>query len=228
MADGYEVFRTEKRGRVFWIVMANPEKRNAMGAAFWRELPSVFAEASKDPDTRAVVLAADGGTFCAGIDLMGLSAELPALMTGEGGGKAKQDFIGTIRRFQAVGSAPESCPKPVIAAIHGYCIGGGLDLAAACDIRLAARDVVFSLREARVAMIADLGSLQRLAAIIGEGFVRELAYTTDDVCADRALAMHLINALCDETGTHCGSRRRQWASGLLPTRHRLCRRPRRS
>lgn len=195
MAGGYEAFRTEKKGRVFWVVMDNPEKRNAMGADFWRELPAVFEEASEDGETRAVVLAAEGKSFCAGIDLMGLSAELPALMTGDGGGRAKQEFIETVRRFQAMCSAPETCCKPVIAAIHGHCIGGGLDLAAACDIRMASRDALFSLREARVAMISDLGSLQRLATIIGEGFVRELALTTDDVDADRALSMHLVNRI---------------------------------
>lgn len=198
MSSDYEVFRTFRKDRVFWVVMDNPEKRNAMGLEFWRELPGAFEEASADEETRAVVLAAEGKSFCAGIDLMGLSTELPALMTGEAGGSAKKDFIATIRRFQAVGSAPETCPKPVIAAIHGHCIGGGLDLAAACDIRLAAGDTVFSLREARVAMISDLGSLQRLSTIIGEGFVRELALTTDDVDAQRALSMHLVNGVYDD------------------------------
>jgi len=193
MLDGFQVFRTEKKGMVSWVVMDNPDKRNAMGVEFWKEMPAVFEEACNDDDTRAVVLAAEGKTFCSGIDLMGLSTELPALMSGDPGGRAKEEFIDTIRRFQEAGNAPERCRKPVIAAIQGHCIGAGLDLAAACDIRLAAHDAVFSLREARVAMIADLGSLQRLTHVIGEGFVREMAYTTDDVDAERALSMRLIN-----------------------------------
>ena len=198
MPREYEVFRTEKRGRVFWVLMDNPKKRNAMGVSFWRELPEVFAEVSDDPDTRAVVLAGEGKSFCAGMDLMGMAAELPMLVSGEPGGRPKQKFIEIIRKYQAICSAPERCRKPVIAAIHGHCVGGGLDLAAACDIRLAAKDAVFSLREAAVAMVADLGSLQRLAAIVGEGMVRELAFTAADIDAERALSIHLANAVYED------------------------------
>ncbi len=198
MSSEYEVFRTEKQDRVFWVVMNNPSKRNAMGASFWKELPEVFAEASADGDTRAVVLAAEGKSFCAGIDFIALGSELPMLMSGEPGGRPKQQFVEVIRRFQALGAAPERCRKPVIAAIHGHCIGGGLDLVAACDIRLASRDAILSLREAAMAMIADLGSLQRLATIVGEGMVRELALTAGDVSAERALSMGLVSSVYDD------------------------------
>ena len=85
------------------------------------------------------------------------------------------------------------CPKPVIAAVHGYCIGGGVDLIAACDIRLASADAVLSVREAKVAIVADLGSLQRLPAIIGAGHLAELAFTGKDIDAERAKAIGLVN-----------------------------------
>jgi enoyl-CoA hydratase len=85
------------------------------------------------------------------------------------------------------------CPLPVIAAIHGYCIGGGVDLIAACDIRLASADAVFSVREAKVAIVADIGSLQRLPHIIGKGHVAELAFTGRDIDASRAQAIGLVN-----------------------------------
>ena len=187
MPREYKVFRTERKGPVFWVVMTNTKKRNSMGIDFWAELPQVFAEAAADDEARAVVLAAEGKSFCAGMDVLGLAAEVPMLMSGEAGGRAKKTFFDLIQRFQKTTSLPETCSKPVIAAIQGHCVGGGLDLAAACDVRLACRDALFSVREAAVAMLADLGSLQRLAGIIGEGHLREMAFTAGDV-----------NGVCDD------------------------------
>ena len=92
--------------------------------------------------------------------------------------------------------------------MHGWCIGGGLDLISACDIRLATRDATFSLREARIGIVADLGSLQRLPNIIGIGLTRELAYTADDISAERALSIGLVNRLFDtKEQLHEGSRK---------------------
>jgi enoyl-CoA hydratase len=98
-----------------------------------------------------------------------------------------------ILRLQASVNTVAACPLPVIAAVHGYCIGGGVDLIAACDIRLASADALFSVREAKVAIVADLGSLQRLPSIIGQGHVAELAYTGKDITAARAEAIGLVN-----------------------------------
>jgi len=195
MPEKYRAFRTEKSGRIFWIFLNNPEKRNAMGMDFWNEISQVFAEADADSESRAIVLAAEGKAFCAGLDLMALTMELPMLMGGEPGGKSKKQFLEVIRRYQQKTNMPENCRKPVIAAVHGNCIGGGLDLIAACDIRLAAEDASFSLREAAVAMIADLGSLQRLPHIIGEGWTRQMAYTAENVSAGKALEIGLVNAV---------------------------------
>jgi enoyl-CoA hydratase len=98
-----------------------------------------------------------------------------------------------VKRLQQAISSVADCPKPVVAAIHGYCIGGGVDLASACDIRLASADAVFSVRETKVAIVADLGSLQRLPMIIGQGHVAELAYTGKDITAARAQEIGLVN-----------------------------------
>ncbi len=98
-----------------------------------------------------------------------------------------------IRTLQRAFNAVAACPAPVVAAIHGWCIGGGLDLASACDLRLASADARFSLRETKVAMVADLGSLQRLPRLIGQGATRELALTGKDIDATRALAIGLVN-----------------------------------
>src|SRR5579862_3742034 len=98
-----------------------------------------------------------------------------------------------VLRMQASVTSVAQCPKPVIAAIHGYCIGGGVDVISACDIRLASADAVFSVRETKVAIVADLGSLQRLPRIIGAGHVAELAYTGKDIDAERAREIGLVN-----------------------------------
>lgn len=96
-------------------------------------------------------------------------------------------------RLQDSISAVARCAKPVVAAVHGYCIGGGVDLIAACDIRLASADAVFSVREAKMAIVADLGSLQRLPAIISAGHLAELAFTAKDISAERAKEIGLVN-----------------------------------
>ena len=98
-----------------------------------------------------------------------------------------------IHRMQASISSVAECPKPVVAAVHGYCIGGGVDLITACDIRVASADAVFSVRETKMAIVADLGSLQRLPAIIGAGHLAELAYTGKDVSAEHAREIGLVN-----------------------------------
>lgn len=198
MTQTLEAFRCEARGPVFWIFLNNPKKRNAIGTAFMRELPMAFAEAQANPAIRAVVLAGEGPAFCSGLNLMEMAMSIPALMSGSPSAKQREELLGYIQETQKIAALPESCPLPVIAAIHGSCIGGGLDLAAACDIRLAARDALLSLREAAVAMVADWGSLERIAAICGQGVVRELAYTACDLPAERALQLHLVNELFED------------------------------
>ncbi len=96
-------------------------------------------------------------------------------------------------------TAIEKCRKPVIAAIHGHCIGGGVDLTSACDIRIAAKDAIFSIRETRIGIIADIGSLQRVPHIIGQGWFRELALTGRDWTAEEALKMGYITRLCENS-----------------------------
>ena len=105
----------------------------------------------------------------------------------------RDKLLALIDRMQLAVSAVSTCRKPVIAAIDGWCIGGGLDLAAACDIRICSAQATFSLREIRLAIVADLGSLQRLPPIIGQGHTRQLAYTGEDINAERALRIGLVN-----------------------------------
>ncbi len=185
--------KVEIDGHVAEVTLLGPSKGNAMGPDFWRELPIVFRALDADPQIRAVVLTGSGKHFSYGLDL-------PAMMPGWGemlGGDAlagpRTKFLDEVKTLQASVSSIAECRKPVIAAISGWCIGGGVDVIAAADIRLASADAKFSVREVKVAIVADLGSLQRLAPIIGEGHLRELAYTGKDIDAARAEKIGLVN-----------------------------------
>lgn len=192
------VFEIERQDHVATLWLANPERRNAMGNAFWRELPVAMAELGADDEVRAVVIAARGPVFTAGLDLK--DTTIPAGDDGPATSPAakRRTLWHTVARLQASITAVADCPKPVIAAVHGPCIGGGVDLVTACDVRLAARDAYFSVRETRIAIVADVGTLQRLPGIVGRGIAAELALTGDDVPAERAREIGLVNAVHDD------------------------------
>jgi enoyl-CoA hydratase len=193
------VLTVQHDDHVSTLWLDRPDARNALGPEFWTSLPQVMAELSEDPEVRAVVIAARGPHFSVGLDLKAMSAEGGVLAAGAGNDTETSvasragSLRATIQRMQGALSSVADCPKPVIAAVHGYCLGGGLDLAAACDIRLASLDAVFSIRETRVAIVADLGSLQRLPRIVGKGHVAELAFTGKDMPAARAREIGLVN-----------------------------------
>lgn len=167
--------------------------KKTMPAAFFSECGQVFRELAAHDNVRAVIVRADDDkAFTYGLDLQSAAAELgPFLQGGLAGPRTA--LRRKILDWQAHFTAVAECPVPVIAAIHGWCIGGGLDLVSACDIRLCSADARFSLRETRIGIVADLGSLQRLPAIIGQGHTRELAYTGKNIDAERARAIGLVN-----------------------------------
>ena len=182
----------DREGPVATVHLNRPEARNAMGPAFFDELPTVMETVADAEAVRVVVLAAHGPVFCAGIDL---KAMVPAILPeGEGSTVAeRRELLQRIRSMQDAISAVEACPVPVIAAVHGPCIGGGVDLITACDVRLASADATFSVRETKLAMVADLGTLQRIQQIVPQGHVAELVYTGKDIPADRAARIGLVN-----------------------------------
>jgi enoyl-CoA hydratase len=196
-----EVLTIETDGHVATLWLDRPKQLNALGPDFWTDLPQAMDALGVATDIRVVVIAARGPHFSVGLDLKAVSAPGGLLASGGTDGSAPPSSMATrgrraraeILRLQASITSVAACPKPVIAAIHGYCIGGGVDLAAACDIRVASADATFSVRETKVAMVADLGSLQRLPHIIGKGHVAELAYTGKDISADRAAQIGLVN-----------------------------------
>jgi enoyl-CoA hydratase len=175
------------------VLLLGPGKGNAMGPDFWREMPELFDELDRHPAARVVLLRGSGGNFSYGLDLMAMAGSIGSFIAGTQMAADRQRLLDLIHDLQRAFDRVVACRKPVIAAIAGWCIGGGLDLAAACDVRLASEDARFSLREVKVAMVADLGSLQRLPAIIGQGATRELAFTGKNIDAERALRIGLVN-----------------------------------
>jgi enoyl-CoA hydratase/carnithine racemase len=188
-----ENFEVKMDDHLAWVTLNRPERRNAMGASFFREIRELFAELDRSAEIRAIVLKAEGKSFTAGLDL----EEAGALLGGSGADE-RERTRGTVGMLQKAFSRVERCRHPVIAAVHGHCIGGGIDLIAACDIRIATRDAVFSIRETRIGIIADLGTLQRLPAIVGHGRTRELALTGRDFDAREALNIGLITGICED------------------------------
>jgi len=187
------VLTIERDGHVATLWLDNPDRRNALGPAFWDDLPVMMAELADDDEIRVVVIAARGPCFTVGLDLKSMGGSVA------GGGQGRSDagrrtaMLRELRRLQGSINAVADCPKPVLAAVHGYCIGGGIDLIAACDIRLASADAIFSVRETKIAIVADLGTLQRLPGIVGRGHVAELALSGKDITADRARDIALVN-----------------------------------
>ncbi len=186
-------FKIEKEGNVAWLILNRPEKRNSMTDEFFTELEESFRVFDEDPEVRAIVVRAEGKMFTAGLDLVAANS-----LMGDGSAAYREGLRKKILAVQEAISAIERCRKPVIAAVHGWCIGGGVDLASACDIRLAAKDAVFSIRETRIGIIADLGTLQRLPHIIGHGWTNELALTGRDFTAEEALKMGFVTRLCED------------------------------
>lgn len=174
------------------IELNRPDKANALNGTLWREIGAAFRWVDDTPQVRVAILSGAGRHFCAGIDFELMSAVLGAVEL-LGPGRKEEQLRRTIMELQAAFTALERCRKPVLAAIHGLCIGGGLDLIAACDMRYATADAAFSLKEVDLAIVADVGSLQRLPYLIGEGQVRELAFTARQFDAAEAQAMGLVN-----------------------------------
>ncbi len=187
--------RVDREGPIAIVTLLGPGKGNAMGPAFWAELPLRFRELDGDPSCRVILLRGAGDHFSYGLDLKAMMGELGPALAGPAMAAERLELLSLIRRLQDAVEAVARCSKPVVAAVHGWCIGGGLDLIAACDLRYASSEARFSLREIKLAMVADLGSLQRLPALIGEGRARELAFTGMDIDAPRALAIGLVEAV---------------------------------
>lgn len=204
--DSFTTVTIERRGPIAILWLDRPDHRNAFPPAFWTEFPTAVDTVSEDPDVRVVIVAAEGSAFTVGIDLKAFG---PAIINGSLDPSMQPPASPVVQRtrtrrlvktMQRTFTSLADCPKPVIAAIHGYCIGAGVDLITACDIRYAAADTTFSIRETRLAMVADVGTLQRLPKIIDPGSVAELAYTGRDFDAGEAASLGLVTRILPDAG----------------------------
>jgi len=191
----YECFEVSITDKVAHIVMSRPEKRNAMNLAFWNDIQTIIEEIDNNAKARAIVISSTGPIFCAGIDLSMLSG-----VNGHGD-KNKGDygpaFLDTVTRLQDNLSSLEKCRIPVIVAIQGGCIGGGVDLVTAADIRLGTEDSYICIQEINVGMTADVGTFPRILNHMPEGVVRELAYTGRKMGADELSRHGFYNDIYD-------------------------------
>ncbi|XP_035584520.1 delta(3,5)-Delta(2,4)-dienoyl-CoA isomerase, mitochondrial-like [Zalophus californianus] len=184
---------TVAQKHILHVQLNRPEKRNAMNRAFWREMVECFNKIAQDPDCRAVVISGAGKLFTAGIDLTDIASEI-LQPHGDDVARISWYLRRLISRYQETFSVIEKCPKPVIAAVHGACVGAGVDLITACDIRYCAQDALFQVKEVDVGLVADVGTLQRLPKVIGnQSLVNELAFTSRKMMADEALGSGLVS-----------------------------------
>lgn len=195
MGRPYRHLEVERDGHIAMLWLDRPEKLNAMSADMWDDIPAAMADFCGDEEVRVVILAGRGPSFTVGIDVAMLAELAPRASSQAATNVATYQ---TIRRLQRTASCFAEFPKPVIAAVHGHCLGAGMDLISACDLRLSTTDAVFSIRETRMGIVADVGALQRLPAIVGAGWVAELALTGKDVDADFALRIGLLNGVYDD------------------------------
>ncbi|MCF6327450.1 MAG: enoyl-CoA hydratase-related protein [Devosiaceae bacterium] len=186
----YKCFEVSKADGVAHVKMCRPQKANSMNEDFWRELPQILKEFDQAGDVRVCILSGSGKNFSGGMDLSFFAK--PEFATFDNARK-REVMIGVAANLQGVFNRIEKVRFPVIAAVQGACIGGALDMIAACDLRYASKCAQFSIEEINIGMMADLGSLQRLPLLMPEGLVREMAYTGQKIDAKRALESGLLN-----------------------------------
>jgi enoyl-CoA hydratase len=202
----YECFEVSAHQGVAHLKMSRPERRNAMTAAFWQELPQIV----RGLDAKVLVLSSTGPHFCGGLELS-LFQGNDSFDTNSLQGR--QRFKSKLEELQASLNSLAEAPFPVIAAVQGGCIGGGVDMATACCLRYATRDAWFVIQEINLGMMADVGTFNRMPKQLPEAVVRELGYTGDRLLAERAERLGFVNGLFD---TH-----EQLVAGALEVARRI-------
>ncbi|GKC37807.1 delta(3,5)-delta(2,4)-dienoyl-CoA isomerase, peroxisomal [Tanacetum coccineum] len=176
---------------VFTLYLNRPTRHNALSLAFFSEFPRAISSLDQNPEVSVIILSGRGKHFCAGIDLAALSSLSSDVPSDRG--RSGEKLLRQIYMMQEAVSAIEKCRKVVVAAVHGACIGGGIDIITACDVRYCCEDVKFCVKEVDLAITADLGTLQRLPGIVGFGNAMELALTGRLFGAEEAKGMGLVS-----------------------------------
>ena len=188
-----DFFQLTTEGGIAHLQLNRPERLNTMAPPFFPALRDAVQALNDSGETRVLVISSTGKHFCAGMSL-DVFGGTSAMMTTTSA-RTRLSFQESLRRLMGCFDVLDQVRFPVICAVQGGCIGGGLDLASACDIRLCSADAFFTVQEIHIGMAADLGVLQRLPKIVPQGVAREMAYTGDRVGAERALAVGLVNAV---------------------------------
>ncbi|MEX5709040.1 crotonase/enoyl-CoA hydratase family protein [Parafrankia sp. FMc6] len=188
---GSRSFEIDVVDKVAWLVLSRPEELNTLQPDFWRDLPLAVSKIDQDGGVRVLVISSTGRHFTAGLDL-NVFGGTELFPDGEPA-RVNMARRSLVLRMQGALTALERVRFPVLAAVQGGCVGGGLDLVTACDMRYATADAFFVVQETKIGITADLGTLQRLPKIIPDGVARELVYTGRRLPADRALAVGLVN-----------------------------------
>ncbi|CAN5366991.1 crotonase/enoyl-CoA hydratase family protein [soil metagenome] len=185
-------FQIDHQGAVAHLRLTRPEASNALDASFWRGFGPALRDLDREGTVHALVISGEGRNFCAGMDI---SVFAGGAILNADTAVQRQAFHHAVRDLQDTLSMVERVRFPVIAAIHGACVGAGLDLVSACDLRLAAVDAYFRVEEINIGMMADVGSLQRLPRVMPDAVVRELAYMGSTLDAGRAERIGFVNAV---------------------------------
>lgn len=188
----FETLEVSLEDHIATVRLNRPDKANAMNATMWQEIRQAFQWVDETPEARVAVLQGEGKLFTAGIDLQMMMGLGPQIQN-DCDGRTREALRRVILDLQDTLSSLERCRKPVLAAIHGGCIGGGIDLITCADMRYASADAYFTIKEIDIGMTADVGTLQRLPKLVGEGIVRELAYTGRKFDAAEAKDIGLVN-----------------------------------
>ncbi|MEQ8746040.1 crotonase/enoyl-CoA hydratase family protein [Pyruvatibacter sp.] len=204
-----ECFEVSIKDHIAHIRLNRPEKRNAMIRSFWSELPQIVNGIDAEASARVIVLSSTGPHFTSGLDVsaFGGSEIAPGAEGNDADTKRKakltagQAFYQNVLGMQDAFSALENCRIPVLAAIQGGCIGGGVDLTTACDMRYCTQDAFFTIYETKIGMTADVGTFPRIVKILPEGIVRELAYTGRRIHAAEAKEVGLVNRVFADHAT---------------------------
>lgn len=182
---------------VFHVEINRPEKLNALNKTMWKEIDACFKALADDPDCRSIVLSGAGKIFTAGLDLSEASELASMGMSGDLDIARRCKYLyKLVREYQDNFSTLEKCPKPIIAAVHSACVGGGVDMICGADIRYCTQDAWFQIKEVDLGISADVGTLQRLPKVIGSSsLVRELAFTARKLYSDEALKAGFVSRI---------------------------------
>jgi len=196
----YKTFKVEIINHVAHVAINRPDKANSLNQQAWADMKAIFEEADKNPEIRSIILSGEGKHFCAGIDLSMLM-NITGLEGIKCQARKREKFIEDLKYLQDCISAIEKCRKPVIAAVQKACVGGGVDIISACDMRYATADAYFCVKEVDMGLVADIGTMQRLPKIISYGMACEMAYTGRNVFGIEAEKIGLVNRTYTDKAT---------------------------